>query len=117
MRRFIFFPLILIIVSCFYTGCVRIPSENIREIHLSVEYENFIREEVIQVRVGEHIVFKRDDNLDYVIMIQNGKEFLNIEPNHLVRLEDGTTSVPYYTIVNIGKEEYEIVVYCISQNV
>ena len=115
MKHLIFFPFFIFILSCFYSGCTSPPAEEPIEIHIGFDYDNFVKDEQINVQVGQKIKFIRDDEEDYAVIVPNAQEFLNIDKNHLLTLSHSTGEAEIFDVVKKGDEEYGIVIYCITK--
>ena len=120
MKRVLFFILLLTATACFFFGCAgglfTTDCEKPREIHIGFDYDNYILGAEIPVRVGECIVFIRDDEEEYAIIVPNAKQSFEIGRNHLVRLSDSSLEPETFRVVDIGLEEYPIIIYCITKN-
>lgn len=120
MKHLLFFILLLTAIACFFFGCVAgvgtPPGGELKEIHIGLKYDNYVDGTEILVSVGKSIVFIRDDDEDYAIIIPNAKESFEIDRNHIVTLTDSSLEPDIFPAVNIGLEEYPIIIYCITKN-
>jgi hypothetical protein len=120
MKRLLFFILLLTAIACFYIGCAgglgTPPGGELKEIHIGVKYENYVNGTEILVSVGESIVFIRDDEEDYAIIVPNAKESFEIDRYHIVTLNDSSLEPDIFRAVDIGSEVYPIIIFCITKN-
>jgi hypothetical protein len=120
MKNLLFFTLLLISVACFFAGCAggvgTTDGEKPKEIHIGFNYDNFVLEAENKVSVGERIVFIRDDNEEYAIIVPNAKQSFEIDRTHLVTLSDSSLEPGIFPVVDVGSGEYPIIIYCISKN-
>lgn len=120
MKHLILFTLFLFTVACFFSGCTgglfTTDCEKLSEIHIGFDYDNYVLGAEIPIRVGECIVFIRDDEEEYAIIIPNAKESFEIDRNHLVTLTDSSLEPDIFRVVDIGSNEYPIIIYCITKN-
>ena len=120
MKHLLFFILLLTATACFFFGCAgglfTTDCERPREIHIGFDYDNYVLDAEIPVRVGECVVFIRDDEEEYVIIVPDAKQSFKIDRNHLVTLSDSSLEPDTFPVVDIGSGEYPIIIYCITKN-
>ena len=71
-------PLMLIIII----GCVSCGVT--KDIYVGSEYPNYVRDESIEIKVGEKFKFIKDDSNHYIIVIEKANEFLQTDSLNLV---------------------------------
>ncbi|MBE0571500.1 MAG: hypothetical protein IH618_08150 [Ignavibacteriaceae bacterium] len=68
---------LIIIFGCVSCGVTK-------DIYIGYEYPNFVKDEPVEIKVGEKIRFKQDDGYGYMIVIEKANEFLDIDSVNLV---------------------------------
>ncbi|MCW8804288.1 MAG: hypothetical protein OQK57_07820, partial [Ignavibacteriaceae bacterium] len=90
-----------------------------KDIYIGSEYPNFVKEEPVEIKVGEKIRFKLDDSYGYMIIIENANEFLDIDSVNLAVGISGLTNRSYtskpFLVEKKGTGEYFFRVLCIDK--
>jgi hypothetical protein len=93
------------------------PEEGVlKKIYLNVKYENLIKEDSLVLIQNDTIVFIRQDEEDYAIIIRDAKDIFDIENDHLIVLADREYDLEYYEVLKTSELKYYINIYCISKN-
>lgn len=103
---------LIIIFGCVSCGVTK-------DIYIGSEYPNFVKEDPVEIKVGEKIKFKAADRYGYTIIIENAGEFLDIDSLHLLVGISGLYNRSYtskpFLVEKKGKGEYFFRVYCIDK--
>jgi len=55
-----------------------------KDIYIGSEYPNFVRDESIEIKVGEKFKFIKSDSYHYIVVIEKANEFLDTDSVNLV---------------------------------
>jgi len=103
------FPLLIIIII----GCVSCGV--IKDIDINYDYPNFVKDEPLEVKVGDEIRFIHSDDYGYLIEIKNANEFLETNEGNLKIAIDGKYISNTYRVINRGTGEYYFTVLCLEK--
>jgi len=105
--------LLLIIVFCCVSCSVT------KDIYIGSEHPNFVRQDPVEIKVGEKFRFKVDDEYSYIIVIEKANEILDIDSVNLLVDISGLTNrsyaSPHFLVEKKGTGEYFFRVLCIDK--
>ena len=109
---FTYLLLLIIIIGCVSCGVTK-------SIYIGYEYPNFVKQDPFEIKVGEKLNFKVDDNYGYMIMIEKANEFLDIDSVNLAVGIGGYTNRSFiskpFLVEKRGTGEYFFRVLCIDK--
>ena len=109
--KFVFFsPLALILIFvCASCGLTK-------DIYIGYEYPNFVKEEPVEIKVGQEIRFVQYDDYGYMIVIENANEFLDIDSENLtIAVTNSNYFSKHYLVDKKGTGDYFLKVLCLEK--
>lgn len=103
--KLLFAPLLLLILILCFASC-----GTTKDIYIGFQYPNFVKEDPVEIKVGEKFRFKQDDDNGYMILIANANEFLDIDSVNLLvgvyGLNNRSFTSKPFLVENKGTGEY-----------
>jgi len=109
--KVVFFSILalILIFVCLSCGAVK-------DIDINYDYPNFVKDEPLEVNVGDEIRFIHSDDYGYLIEIKNANEFLETnEENLKIAVTYGKYISNTYRVINRGTGEYYFTVLCLEK--
>ena len=117
MKQSVLFFYLFLILCFLYNGCTQqIIPPGVEPIRLALKYNNFANPEDLTLDVKHTYVFKSEDGNDYALIIRNANEFMVDVAKHFTVRANETGAPVTFTVSNPGSGEYEIQIYCITDN-
>lgn len=111
--KLLFTPALLSLLILYFASC-----GVTKDINIGLEYPNLVKQNPFEIKVGEKFKFRVDDKYNYLIIIQEANEFLDIDSVNLIVGVDWLNKISKpFLVENKGTGEYFFKVFCVEREI